>query len=276
MDYEIEEILPIVERLTEKYTSKESSSVPYEAARMLMEAVAYCINENLESSQYSVVSESAADAELLYQRGCEIVLLKASQAKEIFEEIAADFEDYGCRNYKDTVINGIPAFFIKYDAKFNPQDHILTLDYPLLAGWPRLSGVDMILTYLSGIRIEKRFLDYFERKRVIELLGKILPNYESLYLDNICYPVLLNGIGCMIAEKPIQELILNQGDVKAIQLYFQKDDIDKIEVKIRWFLSILMKEMPETAWYFGEVMKAFSVRIHNGISNESLDSVFIT
>ena len=43
--YGLEEILPVVIYLTNKYTSGESSSVPYEKAEMLMEAVLYCIRE---------------------------------------------------------------------------------------------------------------------------------------------------------------------------------------------------------------------------------------
>ena len=43
--YEMEELVPIVASLSEKYTSKESTSVSYETARQLMEAVMYCINE---------------------------------------------------------------------------------------------------------------------------------------------------------------------------------------------------------------------------------------
>ena len=43
--YEMEELLPIVAELAEKYTSKESTSVSYEKANQLMEAVLYCIHQ---------------------------------------------------------------------------------------------------------------------------------------------------------------------------------------------------------------------------------------
>ena len=38
-DYGMEELIPVVAELTEKFTSAESSSVSYERARHLMEAV---------------------------------------------------------------------------------------------------------------------------------------------------------------------------------------------------------------------------------------------
>ena len=43
--YEMEELLPVVAALGEKYTGYEHSSVTYEKAQMLMEAVLYCIGE---------------------------------------------------------------------------------------------------------------------------------------------------------------------------------------------------------------------------------------
>ena len=43
--YEPEELLPLVARLAKKYTGGESTSVTYETAQYLMEAVLYCINE---------------------------------------------------------------------------------------------------------------------------------------------------------------------------------------------------------------------------------------
>ena len=39
--YDMEELMPIVARLTEEFTSGESTSVTYERARSLMEAVIY-------------------------------------------------------------------------------------------------------------------------------------------------------------------------------------------------------------------------------------------
>ena len=39
MDYEMEELVPIVGKLAEKYTAHESTSITYEKAEQLMEAV---------------------------------------------------------------------------------------------------------------------------------------------------------------------------------------------------------------------------------------------
>ena len=43
MNYEMEELVPLVGKLEEKYTGHESTSITYEKAEQLMEAVIYCI-----------------------------------------------------------------------------------------------------------------------------------------------------------------------------------------------------------------------------------------
>ena len=55
MDYKMEELIPVVSRLAEKYTAFEDSSVTYEKAEQLMEAVLYCIRE-LERSDENLIA----------------------------------------------------------------------------------------------------------------------------------------------------------------------------------------------------------------------------
>lgn len=278
MEYEIEELLPIVAKLTDQYTSMESSSVPYETARIFMEAVIYCIEECFQSEQEQAISGiKKPDVLLLYERGCKIVIEKAHEAKKWYEQIIVDFEDYGCRNYKDTILKGIPEFFRGYDAKFNPQNHLLTLDYPLLTGNPSLCGVNLILEYLKGIWVEKQLLDCFDRQTVRHLMEKNLPEYSSLYLDNLCYPILLNSVGCIIAEKPIKNMELREADYKEIKRFFVGDNQEVAEEKIKGLIRMMVKRLPDrTAMaYFEKVAPNYAARILNGIQYDSLEYVVV-
>lgn len=188
MNDSMEELLPITAKLIEKYTSKESTSVTYETAQMLMGAVLYTIRECEKKDTLS--SKEMPDAWRLYEQGKRIIKEKGQQAKEIYHEIIADFEDYGCQNYHDTMIKGIPEFFIHYQIDFKPQDHILTLDYPTFHPIIGMCGVDLMLEYLKQIRGEQLFLQQFSKEEVCEILEQIIPEYEELYLDNICEAVL--------------------------------------------------------------------------------------
>lgn len=59
-DYDMAELLPVAAWLTDKYTSRESSSVTYETAAVLMEAVCYCIQECFSGNPYGVTSPEKA------------------------------------------------------------------------------------------------------------------------------------------------------------------------------------------------------------------------
>lgn len=60
MDYKMEELLPIVSELAQKYTAHESTSVTYEKAQMLMGAVLYCLDEYSHSCTNSLVDKNVS------------------------------------------------------------------------------------------------------------------------------------------------------------------------------------------------------------------------
>lgn len=260
MDYNMEELLPLITWLTDKYTSKESTSVPYETAQMLMEAVLYCMDQNRE--QYPLAAEGRKPTvRVLYERGYDIVLQKVYTAKELHEQIMVDFEDYGCINYRETVQQGMPAFFINYEPRFQPQNHLLTMDYPLIRGNPDMSGVNLILEYLRGIGHEQQFLNCFPRSAVVNLLESIVPEYEELYLDNICQAVLLRAIECFIAECPVRNLTLDRSSADEIGLFFEDDNRMAAEAKVVRLIRIIMKQFQMDAGYFEKAAPDIAFRI---------------
>ena len=68
MNYEMDELVPIVAKLAEGYTSKESTSITYDRAQQLMEAVIYSINEG-EQSDFSLVQNDKFSPEKMYAIG---------------------------------------------------------------------------------------------------------------------------------------------------------------------------------------------------------------
>ena len=100
------------------------------------------------------------------------------------------FDDYGNRCLADTVLKGIPEFFKWYDVKFNPQDTILTLDYPVLMDMSRYQGVDAIYIYLKCIEKEQTYLRQFDRMMILEVLEKYDSEFADM-IDNV-YQVIHN------------------------------------------------------------------------------------
>lgn len=264
MDYQIEELLPIVTKLVDKYTSKESSSVSYETARMIMGAVTYCINENTDNEFQSIpVSKEYPPARQMYDTGYDIVVRKVYEAKECYEKIIIDFEDYGCKNYRDTILNGMPAFFLRYDSRFNPQDHLLTLDYPTMCRYEGICGIDLILDYLKGIYAEKQFLDCFEPQVIAELLESIVPDYRELYLDNICEAVLLRVIQCAMAGCAMKQLKLTDNDYRIILSVIEGKSVGEIEEIAANIITLVTRSLQLDMKYFIGICRDCAVRISN-------------
>lgn len=196
MEYEMEELVPIVGKLAEKYTAGESSSITYEKAEQLMGAVIYCIRELEQAgeSKKSLVQQSEKlPAKKAYEMGYQLVVEKVGRSMTRYNEIAADFEDYGNRCLRDTVLKGMPEFFKWYDTRFHPQNTMLTLDYPILRDITSFHGIDAIHEYLRGIQLEQLFLKKYDREQIKRILSEYDPLYQSM-IDNICYPILKDAI----------------------------------------------------------------------------------
>ena len=131
--YTMEELVPVVGRLAEKYCAGESSSVTYEKAEQLMGAVLYCIHEVTEGKetqkeqkkksekgqkQAEVVMAGRAEhmsAQQAYETGAKLVKEKTKRTLEMYNQMLPEFNWYGNQCLHDTVVKGMPEFFKWYD-----------------------------------------------------------------------------------------------------------------------------------------------------------------
>lgn len=188
-NFTTEELIPVVAYLSEKFTGGESSSITYDRARGLMGAVIYCIKEAERYDKNSLATNVKPSAKELYEIGYERVIEKTRKTSQKYNELAMNFKDYGNEFYHDTVLKGLPEFFIHYDARFAPQDHLLTLDYPILQNYPKLTGIDLVEKYINCICLEQKYLDSFAEGVVYDLLNSYDYDYREV-VDNIALLVL--------------------------------------------------------------------------------------
>ena len=180
MNFEPQELIPIVAELTDMYTKGESTSVTYEAAQHLMEAVLYCIHE--AEALGGLVTEKP-DARTLYEAGYQEVLSKLERTKEKYKALISNFSSYGNRNLNDTVLKAIPGFFKLYNPRFSPQDTIITMDYPTVVPIQDKSGIDAIEEYVDKIAAEQHFLSSFAPGYVEEVLKSYTPDYRNQFFN---------------------------------------------------------------------------------------------
>lgn len=196
---QMEELLPIVGKLAQKYTAGESTSVTYEKAQQLMGAVLYCIHEaegdnqnapaekqdmqTEEMDETGVVErkEQGVSIEEMYETGVAKVVEKTKRALALYNEMLPEFDAYENRCLHDTFVKELPEFFKWYDAKFEPQNTVVMLDYPVREDLSDLEGIDKIEAYINCLNREQKFLSMFPRKEVIA----ILRNYSSEYRDMV-------------------------------------------------------------------------------------------
>lgn len=180
--YTMEELLPIVGELAEKYTSKESSSITYERAMQLMEAVIYCI-AHFESRENLLRAQVLPPAKEAYQIGYEGVIKKVKEAQDKYNRLLVFFDDFGNRNYRDTVEKALPGFFLYYNPRFAPTDNIITMDYPMFGLDMSLEGIDMIAEYIDAIWEEQKYLLKLPRNYVIGELRTFHSRYEEEFFN---------------------------------------------------------------------------------------------
>ena len=227
--YEMEELVPLVAKLSEKYTSKESTSVSYETARQLMEAVMYCMNEC--ASDQTLVSSQRLSAAEAYKYGYEALIQKVKRTQAAYNEMIVDFCGYGNRNYEATVEKAIPGFFLYYNAQFAPQETIITMDYPTICPVTGKSGIDAIETYVKYISFEQKFMGAFQRQYIYEVLERDQADHKNGF-DNICRVILRHVLGHLLIKKGFLEEAGEQDYEKLCDLVISSSEQQLREVFI--------------------------------------------
>lgn len=271
--YQPEELIPMVAELAEAYTGNESTSITYERAQQLMEAVIYCIRENEEENGRALSDIKEISARKAYQRGKEIVISKTRKLQKMYNQMVMEFQDYGLECLQAVFFKGIPAFLLYYDVRFAPQETILTLDYPVLKNLDELSGVDRVLSYVKCLELEQRFLQAFGEGFIRYTLKGYCGEYEGL-IENICSLVFQNVAGYVILDKPLEERGITAEEYEELELFFR----GKSEDWIKEVLLSMVKRMSENdsrlAEYISLEVDNTAKRIWNGLENHCLQRVF--
>ena len=276
MDYEMEELVPIVGKLAEKYTSHESTSITYEKAEQLMGAVLYCIHELWESSGNAPSLNKKLSAQRAYEMGAAYVREKTGKALDLYNRILPEFCHYENKCLYDTFVKGIPEFFKWYDIQFEPQNTILTLDYPLLKDISEYTGIDKIFEFIKSIGLEQKFLKLFPAGYVINILSKDNRNWQES-MDNICEIVLTHVIGHIMLGKSLTVIELKETDYFYMQEMFEQialEDIKKhLEVTLEIYIKNYYENDRELLNYLSGAISGIVVRLKNAADNKVLGNI---
>lgn len=274
-NYEMEELLPIVAELTEKYTSKESTSISYERARQLMEAVIYCIHQCDGGNQ--LISAEKLSAKDAYYFGCEKLKEKVKRTQTAYNKMIIDFNSFGNENYNDTVTKGIPGFFRYYDIWFAPQETIITMDYPTICPMKGVTGIDAIEKYVEYISYEQRFMGALPENYVCEILYRFQKSYKKQFY-NICSIILRHILGHMITGQKLG-MVASDEDYIRLQEIIQAHDKAWLETRLVNLLESLIREKYEgnllMQLYLKEDLKDFATEMYLAAQTQNLPKVIV-
>lgn len=276
MDYEMEELVPIVGKLAEKYTANESTSITYEKAEQLMGAILYCIHELKEINGNLLALNEKIPAQKAYEIGAAYVKEKAEKALNLYNRIMLGFYHYESQCLYDTFAKGIPEFFKWYDIQFEPQNTILTLDYPVLKDISGYTGIDKIFEFIKCIGLEQKFLKSFPAGYVTNILFKIDRNWKES-MDNICETVFTYVIEHILTGKSLVEFELEQTDYLYMQGLFIQVALEDIKKRLESALEIFIKNYyeddRELLNYLSSAIGGIVVRLKNAADNKVLDGM---
>ena len=266
LNFEMEELIPVVAKLAGQYTGFESTSVTYERAEQLMEAVLYCIREYENTGTETLLPENIL-AEEAYRQGFHLVQEKAQELRKLCNSLTPFFRTYGNICLKDTILKGIPEFFKWYDMKFAPMDTIITLDYPVPADLSAYSGVDTVYEYIKIIYQEQRFLQKMDASYIRQVLEHSLGDYENS-VENLGNAVFLNLMVHIMLKKPLETAGFTESERQQIIKWCEPLTYDELEIH----LAELTVKFAETYWqrdsditaYLKSHVKGVAVRIKNG------------
>lgn len=274
-EYEIEELLPIVAELTEKYTSKESTSVSYEKARQLMEAVIYCIHQCEGNNQ--LISAEKLSAKEAYRFGHEKLIEKVKKTQSAYNKMIMNFNSFGNENYNDTVTKGIPGFFQYYDIWFAPQETIITMDYPTICSIQGVTGIDAVERYVAYISYEQKFLGALPESYVCEVLYRFQKSYKKQFY-NICNIILRHILGHMIIGKRLGTFATEE-DYARMHEMIQTHEKVWLEKRFVRMLESLIQEKYNgnlsMQFYLKEDIKDFVAEIYLAAQNQNLPKVLV-
>ncbi|PKM95957.1 MAG: hypothetical protein CVU84_03925 [Firmicutes bacterium HGW-Firmicutes-1] len=283
MYFGIAELLPLMKDLSEKYTSKSSTSIPYETAQQLMEAILYCIaenecySENSEKGQNIIANQNATvSAREAYDRGYKLVVQKIVTSQNLYNEMIVGFNDFSNRAYYDAVTKQIPMFFRWYDARFCPQNNIVEFDYPLLIQMQKHQGIDAIYEYVKCIKYEQQFIQQFQEKYVKEILELSYEGYEELFI-NLCSPLLKKVLGNMLLDLPLQKTKLEVADYKKMSIIVKENSEDILLEKLYELLKLLIDNVyqgnMEMLYYLQNGIPDIVTELVNGAENNCLEHI---
>jgi len=202
-----EEVFALLQDRIQRYTMGDSTSVPVDTARRLLESIAYCAELNRRFPEQDIPPGAALPAR--WRAGVKQAKRIAARANMLLHQAQRMQPPVKNTAYRDTIA-ALPVFFRAYDADFFAHEIPCSFDYPLCGAVPdALFGAEYITEYLRRLLTESRLLRAFAPEALRALYAQYYVDFEDL-LVNLCLPVAEMALLSALAGRPVRALALDE------------------------------------------------------------------
>ncbi len=203
----------LLEERIRRYTMGDSSSVPVDTARRLLESILYCLDIQRRADKNAL--PDSAPMKTRWQAGVDAAKRTAKRAKLLLLQAQRTPPPLSNTAYCDT-LTALPAFFAGYDADFFAQEIPCSFDYPLCQPVSdALFGAEYIQDFLRRMLAENTFLRAFSADALLSLYEKYYIDYADL-LVNLYLPAAEMATLCALAGAPVRALSLTPEQLASI------------------------------------------------------------
>lgn len=216
-----DELYMVLRERIARYTMGDSSSVPVDTARRLLEGILYCADLCRRIPPDDLASNASLSSR--EKAGADTAKRLARRARLLLYEARRKQPPLTNRTFRET-LSALPSFFRAYDADYFPQEIPCSFDYPLCHPISEsLLGVEYLLDYLRHWLLESVFLRAFSAEALESLYKRYYIDYEDL-LVNLFLPVAEMATLCALVNAPVRSLTLSPTEYEAAsQLVLQAD-----------------------------------------------------
>ncbi|MDD3270213.1 MAG: DUF6179 domain-containing protein [Syntrophomonadaceae bacterium] len=278
------QIMALLAESIVRYTGGESTSLKEETAQRIMMSMLYAIDAFLKSlgaPEDAIAAITADPIKDSYVKGLGLLEVTFEDTKQLYHEIRQNKLDIPIEAYHMT-IDELAQFFNHYDMRFNAQDTIASIDYPLLFDDMQVQGVFYIKQYLEKLALETEFCRLFPSGDI----KKLLFNYDRVYrvnyresLINIFEIVLNNAVFSVMSGGSADVLGITRYQCKYLADMFKAMDYRQCSARISASIGALLGELhidkPALRAYILRFKTLLIPQLLNALQNESLEHLVI-
>jgi len=271
--------MSLLATLANEYTRGRSSSIRNDTAERLMLSAMYTLGVVLicmpspDAAANALIAQPVSG---LYTLGKTAIERKISQAARTYSQLKARALQLKNILYNDTLFEGIPLFFEKYDSAYSAHDTPASIDYPLSRRLERQSGIQYISEYLQCLTHETAFCSHF--CDIDALLSGYHAGFEDL-LINIFDIVLACALGCTLLGKPAPYIQMTPNDQEALARLLSPMSARQIKQALIKAATALCTDLDirsvSLQLYIRSAVVRLCGRLNIAIHTQRIDTIFV-